>query len=273
MDATHLAIPIQIAAPAASHEACANCNAPRMGAYCYSCGQHFLDGRLTVWRLLVDVLIRKLGLEGGLLRTVVDLTVRPATMIKGYVHGRRQRYTNPVGYLLLAAGAYLLLGSLWKEVMIQGIRAQNQGIEGWDAESAVQVQMFMEAHPALMTVVICLFLVPPLRLLFLRTTTIAEATVFSLFISGHLLLMQMVINIGALLFSEQPYEVMSGVITMLPVAVFFFAAGQFFGTRFTSFLRLTIALAVALFGLVLLLAISVVVVNEWTVIMQGTATG
>jgi hypothetical protein len=129
---------------------CANCQAPQMGEYCYVCGQHFLEGRLTIRRLVLDFIVRKLGWEGGLLRTVVELTVRPSAMIRDYVDGRRQRYTNPVAYLLLTAGLYVLLSGTWADEMAAGMRAgmETEGAEVQSfTESLVQVQLYMDSHP------------------------------------------------------------------------------------------------------------------------------
>jgi hypothetical protein len=231
-----------------------------MGEYCYACGQHFLEGRLTIRRLVRDFVVRKLGLEGGLLRTIVDLTLRPASMIRDYINGRRQRYTNPVAYLLLTGSAYVLLSNAWRDAMVAGFRADNEGWEGADGESFVQVQLFMDSHPSLSTVILCLFLVPALRLLF-RRSTVAEGSVFSLYLSGHLLLMQLVINVGALVLGADVYRVMTGRITGIPTLLLLFMAGRFYGTKLSSFLKFTLALFIALVGLFLLMMIAVIVVS------------
>lgn len=243
-------------------DACPNCEAPRMGEYCHTCGQHFLDGRLTVRRLVRDFVVRMLGLEGGLLRTVVDLTIRPASMIRQYIDGRRQRYTNPVAYLLLSAGANVLFAETWADDVAAGMRSDNARFENVDAESMVQVQIYMDSHPALSTVILCLFLVPALRLMFRRTTTLVEASVFSLYVSGHLLLMQIVINIGALVLGADVYRVMTGRITLIPTLLLLFSAGRFFGKRFSSSLKMAVAVAISLVGFVVLLLMVVAVVSE-----------
>lgn len=250
--------PAASAAPAPA--ACANCDAPQMGEYCHRCGQHFLEGRLTIRRLVMDFVVRKLGLEGGLLRTIVDLTLRPGSMIRDYVNGRRQRYTNPVAYLLLTGSAYVLLSNAWQDTMVAGLRADYADWEGPDAESFVQVQLYMDTHPSLMTVIFCLFLVPVLRMLF-RRSTLAEASVFSLYVSGHLVLMQLAINVGALVSGADVYRVMTGRITGIATLLVLFLAGRFYGTRFSTFLKFTVALACALIGLFVLMMIAVVVVS------------
>lgn len=264
MDSNLLTTRVYVPALHAAPNACANCDTPQMGEYCYACGQHFLEGRLTIRRLVRDFVVRKLGLEGGLLRTIVDLSIRPASMIRDYVNGRRQRYTNPVAYLLLSAGAYVLLSGAWSDAMAAGFRAENAVLEGEgiDPESVVQVQLFMDAHPSLMTLVVCLFLVPALRLLFLRSTTVAETTVFSLFVSGHLMLMQLVINIGALLAGADVYRAMTGRMTGIPTLLLLVLAGRFYGTRFSSFLKFAVALACALAGMLFLMLMAALAVSE-----------
>ncbi len=231
-----------------------------MGEYCHACGQHFLDGRLTIRRLVRDFVVRKLGLEGGLLRTIVDLTIRPGRMIQDYVSGRRQRYTNPVAYLLLAAGAYVVLSKAWQDAMVAGLRAENVGWEGDQGEAFVQVQLFTDAHPALMTLVLCLFLAPPLRLLF-RRSTVAEAAVFSLYVSGHLLLLQLAISVGALLLGKDVYQAITGRLMGVLTIGMLFAAGRFYGTRFSSFLKFGLALSCAMIGLFVLMLFAVLVVS------------
>ncbi len=254
------------AAPAPSAAAaCANCQAPRMGEYCHRCGQHFLDGRLTIRRLVMDFVVRKLGLEGGLLRTVVDLTLRPHVMIRGYVDGRRQRYTNPVAYLLLVGGLYVLVSRTWAHALAAGLRAELGQAQDADVrsltESLVQVQIYVDAHPSMTTVLLCLFLVPALRLLFRRTTTTAQSSVFALYVSGHLLLMQIVIALGGLALSADLYRTLNGPATTVPVLLFLVSAGRFYGTRLSSFARLAVAMAATMAGLLVLMLLAAVVVS------------
>jgi hypothetical protein len=231
-----------------------------MGEYCYACGQHFLEGRLTIRRLVRDFIVRKLGLEGGLLRTAGELTMRPHTMIRQYVDGRRQRYTNPVAYLLLVAALYVLLSGAWTTAMEAGFRSALGG-ESVETESLVQIQLWGESHPALSTVILCLFLVPALRLLFRRTTTTAEASVFALYVSGHLLLMQAVINLTAVAFSADAYRVMTGRITGIATLVLLFSAGRFFGTRFSSYLKVALALAISAIGIFILMMLAALLMS------------
>ena len=87
-------------------------------------GQQSSD-RITV-RWLVRGLSRHLGMERGILRTCVDLTVRPGSMLQGYLEGRdRDRHTSVFLYVGLVVAATLILESL-APIPIDWT--------GWDAE-------------------------------------------------------------------------------------------------------------------------------------------
>jgi hypothetical protein len=274
MDSSVLIPRLHVAAAPAQAVACANCEAPRVGEYCYRCGQHFLEGRLTIRQLVMDFVVRKLGLEGGLLRTVVDLTVRPHAMIRNYVDGRRQRYTNPVAYLLLVGGLYVLVSRTWADSLAAGIRAQSAD-EGADVqaltEPLVQVQLYMDAHPSLATVLLCLFLVPALRLLFRRTTTTAESSIFALYVSGHLLLMQIAIALGAMALSADVYRATTGPATMVPALLLLVLAGRFYGTRLSSHLKVALAVAITTAGLLVLMMMAALIIALATAAPAGAA--
>ena len=110
---------------------CANCDAPLTGAFCASCGQKSTRSRRLDGRLLFEDLIEKaLNLELSLLRTVVGLTVRPGTVCREYVNGKRTLYTNPVTYLLLVA----VLGAVSKSLIrsITGYEASESDLFGED---------------------------------------------------------------------------------------------------------------------------------------------
>jgi hypothetical protein len=97
------------APPGLAPAACANCGAERLGDYCQSCGQHYLDGRLTIRRLWREFASRVFNLNRGLLATFVGLIRRPGHVAADYVGGKRRCYTNPLSYLLLASAFSLLM--------------------------------------------------------------------------------------------------------------------------------------------------------------------
>lgn len=175
---------------AVAREVCRNCRAPRVGTYCHACGQPFFAGRLTVQALLIDLVTRVLSLEAGLLRTFWELSVRPGRMIREYVGGRRQRYTNPVAYLLISTAVSSLVFPLYRSAYVESLRADAWVEDAAGTEALVQVMLAMEKHPAAATLVFCLFFVFPFRLLFLKEITTAESFAFACFVFGHVTIWQ-----------------------------------------------------------------------------------
>ena len=250
------ASPVSPALSATSRETCLNCDTPRMGEYCHACGQHFLAGRLTVGRLLWDFLARKLSLEGGLIRTFADLTFRPGATIRDYVRGRRQRYTNPVGYLLISAAVSTLVLPLWVDELRTALGAEDWGVGKAESEAINQVFVAMERHPTLATLFLCAFFVPMLRILFHKRVTTAESTVFAFFVFGHVMLWQGLLTPFIVAASTNVYDAVSNWNMALMLVMLVLSTAGFFGARLSTFLRMGVVVAVSITcaGIVLFLA-------------------
>lgn len=81
------------------------------GPVCAQCGQPRAE-RIAVRRLLGALRDCLVGLDFRLPRTVRGLFAGPGEMLRGYLAGRRIRYTNPLKLLFLSATLYLLVVTL-----------------------------------------------------------------------------------------------------------------------------------------------------------------
>lgn len=88
---------------------CPSCGASGQERFCPACGQERLEGRHTLTGFGRGILARVVG-EEGVVHTAVQLAVRPGRVIRDYVGGKTRRYVNPVGYLLVMAAAFTLVG-------------------------------------------------------------------------------------------------------------------------------------------------------------------
>jgi hypothetical protein len=233
----------QIAAPA-----CANCGEAGRGAYCSRCGQHQHDGPLRVRTLVRDFVERSLSLEGGLLRTFVDLAVRPGTMIRDYACGRRRRYTNPMGYFLLSAAAYTLFLPLWRD---EALASARKGVEGPEADAFVQLLMFLDDHPGASTALVCLFFVPAVRILFRGQISTAEACIFSLFLSGQIFFYHVIVAPFFMADPASGVDALNKFMGWAAAGTFFYALAGYFGHRASTYLKGALALAILFAGMLL----------------------
>jgi hypothetical protein len=88
---------------------CENCGAPLSGAFCARCGQHAIDYRRSLWRVLIDAADSLLNLETKLLNSIGLLLTRPWKLTNDFNAGRRARYVHPLRLYLLASIAFFLV--------------------------------------------------------------------------------------------------------------------------------------------------------------------
>jgi hypothetical protein len=90
---------------------CPNCSSALQTPYCGQCGQKATHGRLNLHDIAHDAWHAIAHLDGGFPRLLIGLATRPGRVYAEYLSGARKRYFNPVVFLLMASGAYIVLGT------------------------------------------------------------------------------------------------------------------------------------------------------------------
>jgi hypothetical protein len=88
---------------------CENCGAPLTGEYCAQCGQHAIDYRRSILRVLLDAADSFLNWDTKFLKTLGLLLIRPWELTNDFNAGRRARYVHPLRLYLLASIVFFLL--------------------------------------------------------------------------------------------------------------------------------------------------------------------
>lgn len=151
------------ASPAPPATGCACCGAPRHGAYCAHCGQHFLEGERLTFRVLWREFARRtLNLDDGLLYTARTLFLRgPGTVARRYVDGERRRFTSPITFFAICCALYLVVFTLVRDDYLAILQAQMvQGFEaqaGGDGTVDPEKQRFLDEVALEMPVLIAEF--------------------------------------------------------------------------------------------------------------------
>lgn len=92
---------------------CLNCGHPLdLGdKYCPNCSQANSVKKLTLRDYFEEFLCELINYDSKLLRTFYTMMVKPGTITKDFINGKRISYTNPFRFLLSLAFLYLLLFS------------------------------------------------------------------------------------------------------------------------------------------------------------------
>jgi len=97
---------------------CKNCSTPQRTDFnfCPACGARIVQNRLTFKQLTYDVTERYFNLDNRLIKTIVQLCLRPEEVIESYISGVRRRYLNPISHLGIALTLSGLLLFVMKKV-------------------------------------------------------------------------------------------------------------------------------------------------------------
>jgi hypothetical protein len=91
---------------------CENCGTPLSGEYCSNCGQHAIDYRRSLWRVLIDAADSFLNWDTKFLSSLGVLLIKPWRLTNDFNAGRRARYVHPLRLYLLASIAFFLMTKL-----------------------------------------------------------------------------------------------------------------------------------------------------------------
>ncbi|MDT0632585.1 DUF3667 domain-containing protein [Rubrivirga sp. S365] len=179
---------------------CLQCGAGRVGAYCHACGQHeSVADRLTFRSLWHDFRVRRLNLDRGLGRTLLDVVLRPGYVARAFVEGRRQTYTHPITLLFVLYAVYAVVAGLLDEPLQAVMRAQMEAqmpagdemtSEMDDVVSVMsEVVRVLYTYGAYFSVLVILPFAGLLRwLLGDRGRTVAEYAVFAAYVEAAVVL-------------------------------------------------------------------------------------
>lgn len=88
---------------------CENCGAPLTGEFCGQCGQHAIDYRRSILRVLLDAADSFLNWDTKFLQTLNLLLLRPWKLTNDFNAGRRARYVHPLRLYLIASVLFFLV--------------------------------------------------------------------------------------------------------------------------------------------------------------------
>jgi hypothetical protein len=249
--ANNIAFPNAAATPSPAETQttpCLNCDAPLTGAFCATCGQG-RAGRLTLATFAHELTAQLLEVDHGLMHTFVDLLRRPGAMIRGYVEGRRRKYTSPITYVLIASALSLLRSALTPDAA-RSIQEQAASITPTLrlVYSQAQVDVFMRLEDLVTTnkfAMDAFMLVPivlTLRFLFRkRGVNLAEVSVFTCYTIGQATLISVVVGTPLMLVASAKME--SWLFIAATLGYLLYAGLGFFGRSVGTGIRLMVSVA------------------------------
>jgi hypothetical protein len=95
---------------------CTNCGDPMPGNFCRMCGQRKVEVRVSLGRMLMEVLDDQFSINSALPRTLGGLIFRPGHLTREYMSGRIARYIPPFRLYLVVSVAFFVALSMLPEL-------------------------------------------------------------------------------------------------------------------------------------------------------------
>lgn len=233
-----------------SAEPCSHCGSPLVGPYCAECGQRARFQRLRLGPVLRDAWVEVSALDRGLLRTLRDLTLRPATVVGDVLRGRTRPYVHPVRYFLLwiavAQLATLHLGGFFSFAsgLARGLSEAGSSHPNVEALALRMAELYVLAAAGLLPVLAVL----TYQIFRAGRLTLAEHLVAHGYLAGQMAVWWTLISLNGLLPTSS--ALIGELITELAaVGWFLWAGGRIFSAnRWQGLLGMAVA---GLLGLVL----------------------
>ena len=205
---------------------CLNCGVALAGDqnYCGHCGQKARPLRLNLRDIAADLVHALLHVDHSVLSLVRLLAVRPGTVAREYVEGRRKTYFGPFAFLVIVVGLASAL------VAASGFTA----VSASQAAVAAPIVNFLQRHLNLVYFIQVPLLAAACALLFRGDRRFyAEHLVLASYTTGMRLLLLMTVAVPLwwlLRPSASPMPLTSAYVAIW-IAYFGFAASQFYGGR------------------------------------------
>jgi hypothetical protein len=183
---------------------CKNCATvlSNTSQFCNNCGGKVIRNRLTIKNLFEHITQTFFNYDNKLLRTLVDLFIRPEAVIGGYIAGIRMRYVNPISYIALSltlSGLYILV--LNKYFPNAFTEMSTFGLEKQQATNITTVNIIQEYYSVVAILSIPLYAVMA-RLVFInkKQFNLTEHVVMAMYIAAQIGLVSAFLNLVLLLF-------------------------------------------------------------------------
>lgn len=107
---------------------CLNCGHEYEGYFCPNCGQDRRTDTIDWHRLVIGMLSSAVNFDGSTIRTLYELLRHPAVVLRRYLSGQHERYSNPMEFILFAGIAYAIMSIIFPSAESIGFTATGNKI-------------------------------------------------------------------------------------------------------------------------------------------------
>lgn len=207
---------------------CKNCGNEFEGKFCNQCGQKKIEGRITFKEAIHNFFHAFTHVDSGIFYLIKELSYRPGFVVKEYLDGRRNKYYNPLQFLVITVAISTFLAV---NFTLFGSKVDPTTIPGLTGQQIYYLQFNQFIYKYFNVI---LFISVPIAALYSRLIfhksgyNYAENLIFNAFIAGERTVLYILLT-PLLYYTKHVWFVMVGIYYLMWNIYFARAYNQFFG--------------------------------------------
>jgi hypothetical protein len=206
---------------------CKNCDAAIQGKFCSSCGQQADTHRISIPHLSHELVHAITHADKGFLLLLKELVIRPGTIARQYIEGKRKKYFNPLSFIVITTAlmAFISYKAGYFEALTYP-ESKRQPPLPYYRES----MEFMVGHGKLLGLVLILPLLAFFAWIFFKRSryNFAESFVLHSFIIGETNILRVLVFIPAFLLAPHTVRMNDAIFSLIFQVYLVIAYKQFY---------------------------------------------
>ncbi len=209
---------------------CQNCNQPISANFCPNCGLPTKLERIDRNYALKEG-INLFGLEKGFLYTIKELFLRPGQTVHDYLTTNRFKYTKPLTFLLVASAIYTFVAHYLRVETI----LQEEFADKLQNRHGLSAMQWVQDNYGYANILSTVFIIYWMKIFFKKHHyNTYEIAVLLFFVMGEAMIFYIFIPINTKYFHSTMIE---NSLTLLVSLYTGWAIGQFFGNKFSNYVK------------------------------------
>jgi Protein of unknown function (DUF3667) len=197
------------------------------------------------------------GFEKGFLFTIRELLLRPGQTVQDYLTKNRYQYTKPLAFLIATSAIYTFVAHYLKVESVYQDKLEKITLNS----GSVNLIHWVQNNYGYTNILSAIFTIYWIRLFFKKQQhNFYEIAVLLFFIMGEGMIIVTLMPINAKYFGSTIFEILINIFSFSYIG---WAVGQFFGRRFSNYVKATFAYIFGYFSFMFIATIIAIIYDKF----------
>jgi Protein of unknown function (DUF3667) len=235
---------------------CINCTYPIKENYCPNCGIPTKIEKIDRNYALQEG-INLFGFEKGFLFTIRELLLRPGQAVHDYLTKNRYKYTKPLAFLIASSAIYTFIAHYLKVESVYQDKLEKIKMNS----GSVNLIHWIQDNYGYSNILSTIFIIYWIKLFFKKHQyNFYEIAVLLFFIMGEGMIIFALMPVNAKYFGSTIFEILINIFSFSYIG---WAIGQFFGRKFSNYVKAFFAYLFGYFSFIFVATILAIIYDKF----------